>query len=169
MYPSLLVRRGFTTITPSVVSSFCDIIFQPYAFTNSSITLCMSSNGRRAANQQAHCRTYIKRTQSTLQKFLSAEKKTTTTGWIQQYTKSSWAMPTWLYNRVKEPVCCWFEFWLCDVCSLGLACEEPYFMGLRGMGLVPHYWYSRCTISSNWDNRMAYNTHYVTSLSPLTG
>lgn len=147
MYPSILVRQAFTTITPSVVSSFCDIIFQPCSFTNSSRTFCMSSKGRRAANQQAHCRTYINRTQSTLQKLLSAERKTTTTGWTQQYTKSSWAMPTWLYNRVKEPVCCWFEFWLCDVCSLGLACEEPYFMGLRGIGLVPHYWYSPCTIS----------------------
>lgn len=64
-------------------------------------------------------------------------------------------------------MCCWFEFWLCDVCSLGLACEEPYFMGLRGLGRVPHYWYSSCALLWNWDNRMAYNMRYVTSLFPL--
>ena len=41
--------------------------------------------------------------------------------------------------------------------------------GSEGRGLVPHFWYSRRTVSANWDNRMAQNTHYVTSFSFPTG
>ena len=33
-----------------------------------------------------------------------------------------------------KDVCCCFQFELSDVCSLGLACDEPHFMEFSGSG-----------------------------------